>query len=186
MILWRKLAAAWARLLTWLLIAAVALLIFPVTLQVVSRFTNLIPSFIWTEELARLMFVWLIMLGAMLGAREGSHFVVDVWPQLGVRASAALNLVGLTAFLILAVVFVWFGIEFTRFGWNRISELAELPLWIIHIAWPLTGISWLLFLGESFIDQARALVSGESSHIRIYSPEEADADPSIALTRGQL
>jgi TRAP-type transport system small permease protein len=183
---WRRLAAVWARILTWLLITAVALLIFPVTLQVFSRFTDLIPSYIWTEELARLMFVWLIMVGSMLGARESSHFVVDVWPVLGVRASAALNLVGLTAFLVLAVVFVWFGIEFTRFGWNRISELAELPLWIIHIAWPLAGISWLLFLGESFIDQWRALLSGDGSHIQIYVPEEIEADPSAGLTRGQI
>ena len=186
MILWRRIAAAWARLLTWLLIAAVAILIVPVSLQVFSRFTSLLPSFIWTEELARLMFIWLIMLGAMLGAREGSHFVVDVWPRLGVRASAALNLIGIVAFLVLAVVFVWFGIEFTRFGWNRISELAELPLWIIHVAWPITGISWLLFLGESLIDQWRALISGNASHIRLYPPEEAKADPSLELTRGQI
>lgn len=186
MTLWRKLSAAWARLLTGLLIGAVAILILPVSLQVFSRFTDLLPNFIWTEELARLMFVWLIMLGAMLGARDGSHFVVDVWPQLGVRASAALNLIGIVAFLVLAVVFVWFGIEFTRFAWNRISELAELPLWIIHIAWPLAGISWLLFLGESLFDQWRALITGDASQIRIYLPEEATADPSAELTRGQI
>jgi hypothetical protein len=47
---------------------------------------------------------------------------------------------------------VWAGIEFTRFGWNRFSELAELPLWMIHIAWPLTGFTWLVFLGEQMWD----------------------------------
>ena len=186
MILWRTLANVWAKLLTGLLIAAVAMLIFPVSLQVFSRFTDLLPNFIWTEELARLMFVWLIMIGAMLGAREGTHFVVDVWPRLGVRAGAALNLIGIFAFLVLAVVFVWFGIEFTRFGWNRISELAELPLWIIHIAWPIAGISWLLFLGESLADQWRALMTGDASHIQLHLPEEDAADPSTQLTRGQL
>ena len=54
-----------------------------------------------------------------------------------------MRLVASVGVLALALVFVWAGIEFTRFGWNRFSELAELPLWMIHIAWPLTGFTWL-------------------------------------------
>ena len=59
-----------------------------------------------------------------------------------------------------ALVFVWAGWEFTRFAWNRISELAELPLWLIHIAWPLTGLTWLLFIGEQAWDHVRTLITG--------------------------
>jgi TRAP-type C4-dicarboxylate transport system permease small subunit len=50
------------------------------------------------------------------------------------------------------------GIEFTKFAWWRISELAELPLWIIHIAWPVAGFSWILFLAEQFYDDFRAVL----------------------------
>lgn len=146
--LWRKFAAGYSWLLSWLLVVSVAILIVPVSLQIFSRYTALIPSYIWTEELARFLFVWMIMIGAMIGVREGTHFEVDVWPRLGRRAGAALRLVAGFGVLALALVFVWAGIEFTRFGWNRISELAELPLWTIHIAWPLTGVTWLVFLGE--------------------------------------
>jgi TRAP-type C4-dicarboxylate transport system permease small subunit len=59
-----------------------------------------------------------------------------------------------------ALVFVWAGYEFTRFAWNRISELAELPLWLIHMAWPLTGLTWLLFSGEHVVGNVRMLVTG--------------------------
>ena len=45
----------------------------------------------------------------------------------------------------------------TAFAFYRISELAELPLWIIHIAWPLTGVAWIVFLGEKFVDNIRVL-----------------------------
>ena len=31
------------------------------------------------------------------------------------------------------------GIRFVQFGWNQTSELADLPMWLIFIAWPLTG-----------------------------------------------
>jgi TRAP-type C4-dicarboxylate transport system permease small subunit len=59
--------------------------------------------------------------------------------------------------LVFALVFVWAGFQFTRFAWNRVSELAELPLWLIHVAWPLAGLTWTVFLGEKFVDNIRIL-----------------------------
>ena len=152
---WRRVTAGYARLLTWLLAASVAVLVVPVSLQIFSRYTELIPAFIWTEEMARFLFVWMIMLGAMLGVRESSHFVVDVWPRLGSRAAARLRVVANLFVLIAALAFLWWGIEFTRFALGRVSELAELPLWLIHVAWPLAGATWIAFLGEQFYDDVR-------------------------------
>ena len=63
----RKLIDGYCRLLTWLMVATVAILVVPVSLQIVSRYTHLIPSYIWTEELSRFLFIWMIMLGAMVG-----------------------------------------------------------------------------------------------------------------------
>jgi TRAP-type C4-dicarboxylate transport system permease small subunit len=157
--LWRKLTAWYGELLSRLLVFAVAILVIPVTLQIFSRFTALIPHYIWTEEMARFLFVWTIMIGAMLGVRESAHFEVDVWPRsLSPRADAALKIAARLGVLVIALVFVWSGIEFTRFGWNRISELAELPLWLIHIAWPIAGFTWLAFLGEQFWDEIQVLL----------------------------
>jgi TRAP-type transport system small permease protein len=144
-----------------LLAVSVAILIVPVSLQIFSRYTELIPSYIWTEEMARFLFVWMIMIGAMLGIHENRHFEVDIWPRLSPRPQAALRLVANLAVLGFALVFVWAGWYFTRFAWNRISELAELPLWLIHMAWPLTGLAWLLFEGEQMWDNVHTLVSGK-------------------------
>ena len=95
------------------------------------------------------------MLGAMVGIREGTHFVVDLWPPLNARAQAAIRLVASVFVLVFAFVFLWWGIDFTRFALNRISELAELPLWYIHLPWPLAGVTWILFLGEQMWDDLR-------------------------------
>jgi TRAP-type C4-dicarboxylate transport system permease small subunit len=146
-----RVTAAYSRLLSWLLAASVAILIVPVSLQIFSRYTALIPSYIWTEEMARFLFVWMIMIGAMVGIRESTHFEVDVWPRLGRRAAAVLRIVASVFVLAFALVFVWWGWEFTRFAFKRFSELAELPLWLIHIAWPLTGATWIVFQGEHLI-----------------------------------
>src|SRR5262245_13384099 len=114
--------------------------------------------------MARFLFVWMIMIGAMLGIYEGRHFEVDVWPRMAPRPQAVLRLVSNFAVLAFALVFVWAGYVFTRFAWNRISELAELPLWLIHIAWPITGVTWLLFAGEQTWDNLRTLIRGAPLH----------------------
>jgi TRAP-type transport system small permease protein len=156
--LWRRATAAYAKLLEILLAASVGLLVIPVTLQIISRYTPLIPSYIWTEEMARFMFIWTIMIGAMVGIRESQHFEVDVWPDLSRRSEALVRILARLGVLALAVVFVSAGIEFTRFAWNRTSELADLPLWLIHVAWPVAGVTWIVFAGEQIIDEMRILV----------------------------
>ena len=153
----KKLLDGYHRLLTRLMAATVAILIVPVTLQVVSRYTALIPAWIWTEELSRFLFIWMIMLGSMIGVREGSHFVVDVLPDLPPRPTAFLKIVTDLLVLAFALVFVWWGIEFVRFGWDQSSELAELPMVFIFVAWPVAGLTWVLFLGEAFIASFRVL-----------------------------
>jgi TRAP-type C4-dicarboxylate transport system permease small subunit len=76
---------------------------------------------------------------------------------LGRRGEATVRVVARLGVLALALVFVVGGYEFTRFAWHRTSELAELPLWLIHIAWPIAGVTWIVFLGEQFVDEVRAM-----------------------------
>jgi TRAP-type C4-dicarboxylate transport system permease small subunit len=155
---WRRFTAWYAWLLSWLLVVSVGILIVPVSLQIFSRYTELIPSYIWTEEMARFLFIWMIMIGAMIGVRESTHFEVDLLPAVSPRIEAAVRLMGQVAVLVFALVFVWSGYEFTAFAWYRISELAELPLWLIHMAWPLTGITWVIFLGEQMAANLRTIL----------------------------
>ena len=58
---------------------AAALLL--VNAQIVCRFVLSI-SVPWTEEVSRLVFVWLAFLGAALGFREGSLIVIDTVPEM--------------------------------------------------------------------------------------------------------
>src|ERR1044071_2113000 len=173
--MYRKITYWYGRLLSWLLAFSVAILIFPVSMQIFSRYTELIPSYIWTEEMARFFLVWTVMIGAMLGVRESRHFEVDMWPILRPRADAALRLVADLAVLAFALVFVCAGYEFTAFAWNRISELAQLPLWMIPIAWPLTGATWLIFNGEQMWDNARTLLSGKPADRSASEPTPGSA-----------
>src|SRR4051812_10539703 len=155
---WRRGTPPHRKILGSPLAARGGLIIIPVTLQVISRYTPFIPSYIWTEEMARFMFIWTIMIGAMVGIRESQHFEVDVWPDLSRRSEAMVRILARLGVLALALVFVSAGIEFTRFAWNRTSELADLPLWLIHVAWPVAGVTWIVFAGEQIVDEMRILV----------------------------
>ena len=49
-----------------------ALLAIPVGMQVISRYSGIIPTFLWTEELATFIFVWIVMIGSMIAVWEGA------------------------------------------------------------------------------------------------------------------
>jgi TRAP-type C4-dicarboxylate transport system permease small subunit len=156
----RKFINGYYHLLNVLLGVSVAVLVVPVTIQMFSRFTQLIPAWIWTEEMARFLFIWMVMLGAMIGVRDASHFDVDVWPELKPRANALLRIVSMLFVLVFALVFVWYGTKFVQFGWNQSSELADMPMTYIFIAWPLTGVTWLLFGFERLRADLRIMIDG--------------------------
>lgn len=136
------------RFLKILLTVMIALLIIPVFLQIVARFVPFVPRYIWTEEIARFAFVWMIMIGATVAVREGTHFKVDILSQMSPKTERALHVVLVVLMLLLSAVFVIGGIRFAQFGSTQHSEISGLPMLTIYIAWPLAGLSWILFLVE--------------------------------------
>jgi TRAP-type C4-dicarboxylate transport system permease small subunit len=137
------------------------LLIVPVVLQILSRFTELVPRYIWTEEAARFCFIWIIMLGSMIAVRDDSHFDLEVMPKpKTLRGQALARMVRHGLMLLVALTFVWFGYAFALFGFNQESELTGLNMLWIHAAWPLAGIAYVLFLGEKLWQDLRLYRTG--------------------------
>lgn len=146
-----------------LVTALMALLIVPVVLQVLSRFTSLIPRYIWTEEVARFCFIWIIMLGSMIAVRDDTHFDLEVLPVPKTpRGRALARLIRHAMMLLVALTFVWFGYEFALFGFDQESELSGLNMLAIHIAWPLAGVVYSIFLLEKIVQDVRLYRGGAS------------------------
>jgi TRAP-type C4-dicarboxylate transport system permease small subunit len=152
-----KLLNAYYRVLQVALTLLMAALIVPVTMQILSRYTGLIPRYIWTEEIARFCFIWIVMIGAMIAVRDGSHFDVDVLPKASRKVEAGLRMFVHFAMLLASLVFVTYGYQFAKFGSIQHSEIAGLPMLTIYIAWPLAGLTWIAFLGEKFREDLRIL-----------------------------
>ena len=109
----RRTLDVYVRVLNALLAATVAIIVIPVSMQIFARFTELFPRYIWTEELSRFLLVWMVMIGAMVGVREATHFTVDLFGDLRGRTRAAMDLAVNICMLIFALVFIVYGWEFT-------------------------------------------------------------------------
>jgi TRAP-type C4-dicarboxylate transport system permease small subunit len=55
----------------------------------------------------------------------------------------------------MAVIFVVWGWPLIKFGLLQTSEMADLPMVFIYVAWPITGITWMLFLSERVVDHIK-------------------------------
>lgn len=154
----RKLLDWLYRGLQWLLTLLIAVLILPVTLQILARFTDLVPNYIWTEEMSRFCLIWIIMIGASVAVRDGTHFDVDVLPPPRTAAGLALGRIAVhAAIFLVALIFLAFGWRFTQFGYDQSSELTGLNMSVIHVAWPFAGFTWVVFLLEKFYDDVQIM-----------------------------
>lgn len=162
----RRILNGYFKILQILVTALVGLMIVPVTLQIISRYTGFIPRYIWTEEAARFCFIWIILLGATIAVREGTHFEVDVLPTpRTAKGEAVMRLVGYIFMLIFTMVFVTNGYAYAIFGFNQTSELTGINMVFIHGVYLLAGISWVLFLGERVLWALAVILFGNKEGI---------------------
>ena len=147
------------RLLKILLTLLMLLMIVPVSLQILSRYFGIFPRYIWTEEVARFCFVWIIMIGSMIAVRDETHFMVDLLPQPETdRQKGSSNLIVHIAMMLMALVFVWYGFAFAKFGFIQRSEMSGINMLSIYIAFPLAGVTWALFLMERIVADVQLML----------------------------
>ena len=150
------------RLLKILLTLLMSLMIAPVSLQILSRCTDIVPRYIWTEEVARFCFVWIVMIGSMIAVRDETHFNVDLMPDPETRRQQGVsNLIVHIAMMLMAMVFAWYGYEFAEFGFMQTSETSGINMLSIYISFPVAGVTWAVFLLERMVGDMQ-LIFGES------------------------
>lgn len=126
----------------------VGVLAIPVAMQVASRYTGIIPTFLWTEELATFIFVWVVMIGSMVAVWDGTHFDVSVLPDAKRPLLIMLQKAIVPASIVLfGLLFVRYGIEYAQFGFIQRSVMMQANLLVTFISVPMAGVVWTLFAG---------------------------------------
>ncbi|SER57059.1 TRAP transporter small permease [Psychrobacillus sp. OK032] len=121
------------------------LLVFIVTLQVVTRyFFNFV--FFWSEEITLLLLVWFGFMGIAIGFREYIHLGIDsftnLFPKMFNKVLDKLILVIVFAFGIYLVVQGW---QFTVLMLESTLPATKLPSSITYIIMPITGVMICLY-----------------------------------------
>ncbi|WP_416911525.1 TRAP transporter small permease [Paracoccus sp. (in: a-proteobacteria)] len=110
-----------------------------------SRYLTFLPSLLWTEEIARGLLVWVVMLGAGWAAFEGTHFRLAVLEN---RLGRLYDCIGLLGTLIAGGYLVWSAIPFSQRGMTRVSQVSGLPAVWVYLALFVGGV--LILLGAAF------------------------------------
>lgn len=131
------------RVLVGILMVALAI---PVAAQVLARYTGIIPVYLWTEELATFIFIWVVMLGSMIAVWDGTHFTVELIPESSYPlVSLIQNGFVLCLLVIFGGIFAWYGIEYTQFGSLQHSVMMGANMVWTHVSVPLAGAVWAIF-----------------------------------------
>lgn len=150
----KSLNAGLCALLQGLLVAVFLVLVVDVLWGVVSRFV-LGTQASWSEELARLLMVWLALLGAALVCREEGHLGLDAvvrqWPEDVQRIARLCVTVAVLAFA--SIIMAWGGWQLVsqRFAAGQtLPALGVARAWF-YLALPVSGLLISLFSIETLL-----------------------------------
>ena len=96
-------------------------------------------SLTWGEEVARIVFVWIVFLGAGLLAREGGHISLDVFFNMLPEGSKRAGLIAINcacAFLSVFLCVLGLRVAGSLFQFGQKSPAALIPMWLVYSSIP--------------------------------------------------
>jgi len=113
-------------------------------LQVITRYV--LPaeySLVWTEEIARYLFVWCMYIGISWCIKDDSHLKVDMIKM--VISPATLRILE----IIISIIIVLFSIVMVGYGYKIFMKqvtmgqtlaASGLPMWIVYLSFPVSAL----------------------------------------------
>jgi len=141
-----------------IIIGLILFVMFLITAFQVFARTVLQVSSVWSEELARLTYVWMVFLGAALLIKDDGLIRVTVLTdRLGKRAATVLQFLTNLATVPFVVVMTWGAWMNTRLNWNTFAPTIDwLRMGYVYLVIFLSGLLMLWYLLAKLSRQARA------------------------------
>ena len=97
---------------------------------------------VWSDELARYLFVWASFLGWIIAARRRSHLSIDMAAaRLAPRGQAALRLVGALAAIAFAAVLLFYGWRITERNLDVDTTTLFFSMGVVYAIVPLAAFA---------------------------------------------
>jgi TRAP-type transport system small permease protein len=163
----------YCRLLTILMVAALALM-------VVLVFTNVVLRYVFnsgitlSEELSRWLFVWLTFMGAIVAMHEGAHLGTDMFvSRLSVRGKKACLVLGHVLMLYICWMLFRGSWDLVKGNWDSTSAVMEVSQAYFYSAGMLCSASG----GVILLNHLWRLLSGQLSEHELIGIRESEEEP---------
>lgn len=132
------------KLVRIIIVVMFGLLVLVVFGQVIARFVFNDP-FRWSEELARYLQVWMIILTSSICIREGIHLAVDYATHaLPFVFRKLLKLLVLLLIMFYLIIVIVYGAKLVSVITMQVSPAMQIPIYIVYLAVPTGG--FLMFI----------------------------------------
>ncbi len=125
--------------------------------QVFMRFVLEIPAE-WTEVLIRFSLIWMVFMGVPYAFRVGAMVSVDVLYRLtGPLGKRVFDFVSSLGALILAIVLIWWGWDYSKRGqMQTVIGLENVSMFWAYLALPVGGLFCIPAIVAHFFDPQRS------------------------------
>lgn len=125
-------------------LSAMAIILF---IQVILRYVFRSPLF-WSEEMSRLLFVWLTFVGASAVLRRRMHIAVDIVPlSLSEKPRRILEMILLALLGVFSVAMLFYGTMMAKQFWKMLTPALRLPRGLYFLA---VSVGGLCLIVETF------------------------------------
>ncbi len=127
--------------------------------QVFSRYVIGQPSS-FTEELARYLLIWIGLLGAAYASGKGLHLAMTLFhDKLSEKARIRLDIILESLIIIFSFSFLIVGgirLVYLTFYLGQISAALEMPLGIVYLIIPVSGVFFIYYSVDNIINMRAA------------------------------
>lgn len=112
----------------------------------------------WVEELSRYIIVWGVMLGIPIALRNNHHIQVDMlYEKLPLFIQRWVDLFASSVGVLFCAFYTYYGyiLVTKRFTSGMVSMDIGIPMWIVYLILPISGVMFLLRFIERLVDILR-------------------------------
>jgi TRAP-type C4-dicarboxylate transport system permease small subunit len=131
--------------INWIAVLFFIVIFFVAMAQIIMRWVFKNPI-VWSEELIRLMFVWICYIGWTMASRNKSHICITALvSKLSPLAQKVMQTFNCFLVILFSVFMVYFGIEMTGVGSRGMAVTLPINFALVYVSAPIANFIILLY-----------------------------------------
>ena len=128
--------------------------------QVVAR--KFFEPLVWSEELARYLFIWVAFLGGVIAHQRRSHIHISlVVDRAGPKLKRALGVFADVAAITFSLIFVIKGWRLIQNNLDIETVTLFFDFWVVYLIIPVSALATIVVVGTDLIAQLRGATAGK-------------------------